>query len=192
MISGRTILPSLLITTSRKTSNRVRSFARDLWMVLHGTERFNRGGMGLTELVARVRQSGANAALVISMWKGNPSLLTFTTSNGKEVLSIKIESGKLIREVNPSKKNRVAGIAGVFIKSDCSDETKDLGHLLASFLDVTVIESTKPEDIEVEENWSFIWLEDLPSGKILWTHYFSRNSVELGPRIRVVSYRRNE
>ena len=107
-------------------------------------------------------------------------------------MSIKIESGKLIREVNPSKKNRVAGIAGVFIKSDCSDETKDLGHLLASFLDVTVIESTKPEDIEVEENWSFIWLEDLPSGKILWTHYFSRNSVELGPRIRVVSYRRNE
>ena len=65
-------MPSLLITTSRRTSNRVRSFSRDLWSVLPGTERFNRGGMGLTELVSRIHNSGAQAALVISIWRGNP------------------------------------------------------------------------------------------------------------------------
>ena len=192
MISGRIILPSLLITTSRKTSNRVRSFARDLWTVLPGTERFNRGGMGLTELAARVGQSGANAALVISMWKGNPSLLIFTTSTGNEVVTIKMESAKLKREVNPTTNTRFIGNAGVFIKSGSSDITRELGEILASFLNIEMLEIAQPEDVQVEKNWSLIWLEDMPSGKILWTHYHSRTGVEIGPRIRVVSIRRKE
>ena len=192
MISGRIILPSLLITTSRKTSNRVRSFARDLWTVLPGTERFNRGGMGLTELAARVGQSGANAALVISMWKGNPSLLIFTTSTGNEVVTIKMESAKLKREVNPTTNTRFIGNAGVFIKSGSSDITRELGEILASFLNIEMLEIAQPEDVQVEKNWSLIWLEDMPSGKILWTHYDSRIGIEIGPRIRVVSIRRKE
>jgi rRNA maturation protein Rpf1 len=189
---GRIVLPILLITTSRKTSNRVRSFARDLWTVLPGTERFNRGGMGLTELAARVGQSGAKAALVISMWKGNPSLLIFTTSTGDEVVTIKMESAKLRREVNPTKNSRFIGIAGVFIKSGSSEKTRELGEVLSSFLDVEMLEKADPEDAQIEENWSLIWLEDMPSGKILWTHYQSRNGIEIGPRIRVTSLRRNE
>lgn len=192
MISGRTILPSLLITTSRKTSNRVRSFARDLWTVLPGTERFNRGGMGLTELAARVGKSGANAALVISMWKGNPSLLIFTTSTGEEVVTIKMESAKLRREVNSTKNSRFIGTAGVFIKSGSSDITRELGEILSSFLNVEMRESADPMNVQVEDNWSLIWLEDMPSGKILWTHYHSRKGIEIGPRIRVISIRRKE
>lgn len=192
MISGRTILPSLLITTSRKTSNRVRSFARDLWTVLPGTERFNRGGMGLTELASRVGQSGANAALVISMWKGNPSLLIFTTSTGNEVVTIKMESAKLKREVNPTMNTRFIGTAGVFIKSGSSDKTRDLGEVLASFLNVKMLEIADPGDVQVKENWSLIWLEDMPAGKILWTHYHSKTGIEIGPRIRVTSIRRKE
>lgn len=192
MISGRTILPSLLITTSRKTSNRVRSFARDLWTVLPGTERFNRGGMGLTELASRVGQSGANAALVISMWKGNPSLLIFTTSTGNEVVTIKMESAKLKREVNPIMNTRFIGTAGVFIKSGSSDKTRDLGEVLASFLNVKMLKIADPGDVQVKENWSLIWLEDMPAGKILWTHYHSKTGIEIGPRIRVTSIRRKE
>ncbi len=185
-------MPSLLITTSRKTSNRVRSFARDLWTVLPGTERFNRGGMGLTELAARVGTSGANAALVISMWKGNPSLLIFTTSAGDEAVTIRMESAKLRREVNPIKNSRFVGTAGVFVKSGSSDITRELGEILSSFLNVELLEREDPEDGQVEENWSLIWLEDMPSGKILWTHYHSRKGVEIGPRIRVSSVRRKE
>lgn len=191
MITGRIILP-LLITTSRKTSNRVRSFVRDLWTVLPGTERFNRGGMGLTELAARVGQSGAKAALVISMWKGNPGILSFTSSSGKELVKIKIESAKLRREVNPTKKNRIIGTSGVFIESGSSNKTRELGEVLASFLNVEIFELTNPEDAQVEDNWSLIWLEDLPSGKILWTHYLNTDAIEIGPRIRVTSIRRKD
>jgi len=148
--------------------------------------------MGLTELAARVRQSGAKAALVISTWKGNPSILGFTSATGEELATIKIESAMLRREVNPTRKTRVIGTAGIFIKSGSSRRTRELGEILASYLDILLFEIEHPKNVQVEENWSFIWLEDHPSGKILWTHYHSMDRIEIGPRIRVTSIRRNE
>jgi hypothetical protein len=126
------------------------------------------------------------------MWKGNPSLLIFTTSTGEEVVTIKMESAKLRREVNSTKNSRFIGTAGVFIKSGSSDITRELGEILSSFLNVEMRESADPMNVQVEDNWSLIWLEDMPSGKILWTHYHSRKGIEIGPRIRVISIRRKE
>ncbi|MFX1559633.1 MAG: hypothetical protein ACFFBL_03520 [Promethearchaeota archaeon] len=148
--------------------------------------------MSLMELAARVSQYGAKAALVISIWKGNPGVLRFTSSSGVELVTIKVESVKLRREVNPTKKNRIIRLAGIFIASDSSKKTRDLGEILASFLDVGIFEIPNPDDAQVEENSSLIWLEDQPSGKILWTHYHSTDRVEIGPRIRVSSIRRSE
>ena len=103
-----------------------------------------------------------------------------------------MESAKLKREVNPTKNSRFIGTAGVFIKSGSSDITRELGEILSSFLNVEMLERADPEDVQVENNWSLIWLEDMPSGKILWTHYHSRKGIEIGPRIRVISIRRKE
>ena len=188
---GRTDLPRLLITTSRKTSNRVRSFTRDLWTVLPNTERFNRGGQGLSEIASRVRQSGAHAALIISMWKGNPSTLSFTSSTEEELASIKVEMAMLRREVNTAKK-RINGIAGVFIESNSSDKTQSLGELLASFLDLELVEVPQLDTSTQKPGQSLIWLQDAPSGKILWTQYHTTDGDEIGPRIRVTSLRRGE
>ena len=148
--------------------------------------------MGLSQLAARVGQSGAKAALVVSMWKGNPGILNFMSSSGEVLVSVKVESAKLRREVDPMKKNRVIGTAGVFIDSESSGKTREFGEILASFLDIEIFEVATPEDAHVEDNWSLIWLEDQPSGKILWTHYHSTDRIEIGPRIRVSSIRRNE
>ena len=103
-----------------------------------------------------------------------------------------MESAKLRREVNPVKNNRISNTAGVYIETGSSDKTRDLGAVLASFLNIEMLEIDSPESIQVETNSSVIWLEDMPSGKILWTHYLSKNGVETGPRIRVTSIRRKE
>ena len=95
--------------------------------------------MGLSEIAARVRLTGANAALIISMWKGNPSILSFTSSNEEELASIKIEMAMLRREVSGSKK-RVNQVSGVFIESQSSDMTRALGEILSSFLNIKLIE----------------------------------------------------
>jgi rRNA maturation protein Rpf1 len=169
----------------------VRSFARDLWTVLPSTERFNRGGQGLSEIAARVRQTGAHAALIISMWKGNPSILSFTSSTEEELASIKMEMAMLRREVSAAK-NRINGIAGVFVESNSSDKTRALGEMLASLLDIELVEVSQLDTTLQEPSQSLIWLQDISSGKILWTHYHTTDGTEIGPRIRVTSLRRGE
>ncbi|MFW9810971.1 MAG: hypothetical protein ACFFF9_00790 [Candidatus Thorarchaeota archaeon] len=184
-------MPSLLITTSRKTSNRVRAFARDLWTVLPGTERFNRGGMGLSEIASRVRQTGANAALIISMWKGNPSILSFTSSSKEELASIKIEMAMLRREVN-TEKLRTNAVYGVFVESESSYKTHALGRLLSTLMNLDLKEVSHIETTNMDPGQTLIWLQDDTPGKILWTHYHTTDGIEIGPRIRVTSIRRSE
>ncbi|MGY5860549.1 MAG: hypothetical protein RTU63_14355 [Candidatus Thorarchaeota archaeon] len=184
-------MPSLLITTSRRTSNRVRSFARDLNAVLPGTERFNRGGMGITELASRIRQSGAQAALIISIWKGNPGELTLLSPEGKEILKLRLESALLRREIDPSNKGRVGTIEGVGVKIGSSTNVWDIARPFAELLSLNIEELSDPAEKRTEKNKALLWFEDAPSEKILWTFYNTKDLSELGPRIRVGSIRRS-
>ena len=183
-------MPSLLITTSRRTSNRVRTFARDLSSVLPGTERFNRGGMGLSELTSRIRQSGAQAALIISIWRGNPGEVTVLSSEGEEVLKLRLESALLRREIDSTNKGRVGTIQGVGVKIGSSDYVWALARNFAELMSLNIEEYSDPVESRTEKNRALIWFEDAPSGKILWTHYNTKDLIEIGPRIRVSSVRR--
>ncbi|MCJ7817937.1 MAG: Brix domain-containing protein [Candidatus Thorarchaeota archaeon] len=184
-------MPSLLITTSRRTSNRVRSFAHDLTSVLPGSERFNRGGMGLTELISRIRQSGAQAALVISIWRGNPGELTILAPDGEEILKLRLESALLRREIDSSNTGRVGSIEGVGVKIGSSESVRDLAGSFAELLSLNIEELSDPSERRTEKNRTLLWFEDAPSEKILWTHYNTKDLSELGPRIRVSSVRRS-
>ncbi len=181
---------SVLITTSRRTSNRVRSFARDLSSVLPGAERFNRGSMSIEELISRIAQSGAQAAFVISIWKGNPGELTIFSPNGEELFKIKIESALLRRETNPAMKRKIEGIESICVKTGSSKKTEALARDLGQLLDISVQECQNPPVILSNTNYAIIWFEDASEGKILWTHYTTHNGLELGPRIKVSSVRR--
>jgi rRNA maturation protein Rpf1 len=147
--------------------------------------------MGLSEIAARVKQTGANAALIISMWKGNPSILNFTSSTEGELASIKVEMAMLRREVSSAKK-RISGISGVFVEAESSDNTRVLAEFLSTLLDLKLTETTYRDTTGLDPGQSLIWLQDAPSGKILWTHYHTSDGAEMGPRIRVTSLRRGE
>jgi rRNA maturation protein Rpf1 len=183
-------LPSLLLTTSRKTSNRVRTFVRDLSSILPGIDRFNRGGMGISELVARISQTGSRAALVISIWQGNPGKMTFLSPNGDETLQLKVESALLRRELSPKGPPRVHAVDRIFIKSGSGEIVRTLAEDLAKILDLEVSAQLSPAEALTNDNQSFIWLEEIGGGKILWTHYTAPAYTEIGPRIRVSSIRR--
>jgi len=183
-------LPSILLTTSRKTSNRVRTFVRDLWSVLPGVERFNRGGMGLSELTARINQNGAKAAIIISIWKGNPGEMTILSPAGQEVLNIRLDSVHLRREVSSAASTRTTRAESVVIKSESGERAKALADEITSLLNLSLSEQLNPGGGLTEDNQSFIWFEDDASGKILWTHYDAHNGREIGPRILVSTFRR--
>jgi len=148
--------------------------------------------MGLPELVARINQNGAKAAIVISLWRGNPGEMTILSSKGEETINIRLESALLRREVNPAGPSRMSRVDCVLIKKGSSSSVKAFAEDIASLLDIGLSEHVDPHEVLTDTTQSFIWLEDGNSGKILWTHYNTKNGIEVGPRIRVSAVRRRK
>ncbi|MEN6329494.1 MAG: Brix domain-containing protein [Methanobacteriaceae archaeon] len=70
----------MLITTSRKPSQRTRSFGRTLGRVLPARY-LNRGKMSLREVFLKAKELGFEFVIVISERDGNPNRLEFFKSN---------------------------------------------------------------------------------------------------------------
>jgi len=185
-------VPSLLITTSRRPSNRVRSFVRDLMTVLPDSERFNRGGMSFDELTARIRQSGARAALIVGTSRGNPKQIQFVFPAGHSALSILIESAVLRREVLRSGGPRISGLHGITVNSSPTDNARDVAGMVADLLEMPLHEFQKVDPVgEGGLNRAIIRFQDVAGDKLIWTHYHAYDGTEIGPRMRIFSVRRS-
>ncbi len=187
-VTEGTLMPSILITTSRRTSNRVRSFVRDLWTVLPGTERFNRGGMSIAELSSRIKQSRASAAIVVSLFKGNPRSLQILSPDGEQIMEVRMESAKLRREVTPLRNPKMHTIHSITVQSGAGEQTRRIAEMLSNLLDAPIAESMEIVAVGSKgTNEVVVWLQDFPTGKTIWTHYRAKDGLEIGPRMRITS-----
>lgn len=82
----------MLITTSRKPSQRTRSFCKSLVRVLN-SRYVNRGKMSIRDVLIKSSEMGYNKTAVISQMKGNPSRIDFHEEDGELILSIDITVG---------------------------------------------------------------------------------------------------
>lgn len=146
--------------------------------------------MGLTELISRIRQSGAQAALIISIWRGNPGELTIISSQGDEIIKLRLESALLRREIDPSNKGKVGVLEGVGVKIGSNERVWNLARDFATLLSLNIKEYSDIAESRTNKKRVLLWFEDAPSEKILWTHYNTNDLTEIGPRIRVNSVRR--
>ncbi len=183
-------MPSVLITTSRRTSNRVRSFVRDLSTVIPDSERFNRGSLNQEELFARVHQTGAQAIIVVTIFRGNPDALMFYNEQGDLILEVNIESAILRREVNRTKTPRIHEISYLCVRPESNEETRILSNFLSSLFNVDAMEMSDIPLLENGDHQAVSWLESTGS-RIIWTYYHARTGNEIGPRVRIKSIKSN-
>jgi len=87
-MTERDIAPyeKFVLTTSRKPSQRTRSFIRDLVRVIPWSFHFTRGSCSLNDLANELAVLGINRLLIVHEKKGNPSLIKF----------YKLDEGKLL------------------------------------------------------------------------------------------------
>ncbi len=184
-------MPSVLITTSRRTSNRVRSFTRDLMSVFPNSERFNRGGMSLEELIARTKQSGAKAVLIVSISKGNPHELSIISATGDTMLSALIDSVQLRREIHPSQAPRINDILEIEVGDSPSAQARQISEMMSSLMEVPLKASGSVAPLgEQGVNLAIMRFVDISQGRLIWTYHHAYDGIEIGPRIRVFSVRR--
>ena len=87
-MTEREIAPyeKFLLTTSRKPSQRTRSFLRDLVRVIPWSFHFTRGTCSLNDLADELASLGINRMLIIHEKKGNPSLVKFYKLDENELV----------------------------------------------------------------------------------------------------------
>jgi len=79
----------MLITTSRKPSNRTRSFCQSLSRALN-SRYVNRGKMSMRNVLLKANELEYSNILIISEKKGNPNTLTFYNNEGEQLLTLEV------------------------------------------------------------------------------------------------------
>ncbi|MFW9908710.1 MAG: hypothetical protein ACFFEF_09060 [Candidatus Thorarchaeota archaeon] len=146
--------------------------------------------MSISELVSRIGQANANAAFIITSFKGNPGVLQIVMPDGRTTYDIRIESGIPMKEVNPNRKNRVSNLSFIAASEDSDENTIDFARHLASLLETGFILIKEVSELSTESTGeAFMFLRNL-NNRILWTCHNAADGEEIGPRIRISSIRR--
>lgn len=127
---------SILITTSRRPTRRVRSFCKELASVFPGSVYVNRGKMSLNEVLLEASARGLLHALVVNVRKGNPGRLDlYDVEKGKLKASLVCLGVKLAREMKvPARPLTKAAVA-----IEGEGELEALGKMLAEVLGLPLI-----------------------------------------------------
>ena len=138
----------MLISTSRKPSQKTRKFCKNLAHAL-GSTSVNRGKMNMRELLLKALQLDEFNLAIVNEIKGNPSKITFYSNKGEVLLVILISASIENERLNiaPSKLRIVSDI----------DELNVLGEILdielAENADCNYIHITANEDLVAKINF---------------------------------------
>ncbi len=112
--------PLILVTTSHRPSQRVRSFVKDLASVLPRAVKVNRGKSTLRDLYYDAAGLGVKRVVVVSTWKGNPGTIwVYEPVDVPEprlslIASIRLRGVRLSRETPGAVRSRGARSLGVY------------------------------------------------------------------------------
>jgi U3 small nucleolar ribonucleoprotein protein IMP4 len=158
----------MLITTSRKPSQRTRSFGRALERVLPARY-FNRGKMSLREVFLKAKDHGFDHVMVISERNGNPTRMEFFTGDEEPEAYLLISadlsppSGKIHKNV-------------LSLRS----EEPSLAALLTSFLKIKV---------GPEENFNYIWIKKTDQNQRTVMEFHDNKGNLIRPRIYIKDWK---
>lgn len=113
--------PRIIVTTSHRPSQRLRSFAKDLATVLPYAIRINRGKSSLRDLYFDAYSVGALRVVIIGMWKGNPGTIRVyevqePPNELKEITVIRLAGVALRREIPGARKIMGARAAAIDVR----------------------------------------------------------------------------
>ena len=164
----------MLITTSRKPSQRTRSFCKSLNRVFK-SEYTNRGKMSIRDVLLKSSEIGFNKTAVISETKGNPSKIEFYNEKGDILISLDVTVS-----VPTSRGGRVK-------KDDLSFrcEVDDLDNLAENLVEIFDIPECK--DQLKQEN--ILLLKYGGNEKKAALEFYDTKGASIGPKIYIKNWK---
>ncbi|HID17285.1 TPA: hypothetical protein EYP26_03235 [Candidatus Bathyarchaeota archaeon] len=130
----------IFLTTSRRPTQRIRSFVKDLSRALPKVRRFNRGKLSLKELEGLLLKERAKLVLV-SRWKGGPGKIELLSAGKGELRReppiVCLKGVKLRREYGTPKSFTVKAIT---IDDERTRELEELARRFSRFFELPLLE----------------------------------------------------
>ncbi len=146
---------SILVTTSHRPSQRVRSFVKDLVSVLPNAVKLTRGKATLEELYYEAIARGAKRVIIVSVWKGNPgSLRVYEPLEPPDtrlglIARIVMKGVKLSRETPGAQRAFGARSLGVFLDAPPSSTLFSLADTLTRVFLGKIVLSRDDDSVDV-------------------------------------------
>ena len=131
----------VLISTSRKPSQKTRTFCKNLSHVF-GFDYTNRGKSSLRDMLVKASQMNHDTLLLVYQIKGNPSKLTFYDLKDQEKLALLISANEMNERLNIDPENlkiksnvRELDILAEVLGFELSNEPLESNYLRISYAD---------------------------------------------------------
>lgn len=131
---------SVIVTTSREPSQRVRSFCSEIEAASDLFTYINRGKRTITDLLTTVKFLRSSCLIMVCSYKGNPGRFDFYQATGKVLqrkLSLLILGVKLAREMGV--RNVKSPRRPVFITSPCQGGLTELAEKVSKLMGIPVL-----------------------------------------------------
>jgi len=170
----------ILLTTSRRPTDLIRSLCRDFSNAIPDVVRINRGKMSLNDVAERAIEFNAKKVVLVERWKsgfGKISLFA-VTSNGLTYFPPIMFLSKVLlrREFNKSKRNYSSVIT---MAPEDSPKLERLAGCLSQFFNF----SNLSLDEAAETHRASLHLSQVSLGPIQVTFMFLQQMIEIGPRV---------
>ena len=168
----------ILLTTSRRPTNLLRAFCRDLANSIPYLLRVNRGKMSIDDLTTRAIEFEADRIILVDRWSRGFGKISFffVGSNGLNFFPpmMFISEINLRQEFNEGRRRFHSSV--ITIKREDSKELKRIGDQLSSFfkLPISVDKVSKKHDTSIHLAFN-------SSKKLQFK--FLKGMVEIGPRV---------
>ncbi len=170
----------ILLTTSRRPIERIRTFCRDLACSIPDVVRVNRGKMSLDGVGEKAIELDADKIIIVDRWHGGPGKISlFQISNGlKPVMPTMLVSNiRLKRELN-ERTSRISASA-ITLSPNIPSELKEAAECLSKFLSLPLLSL----DNAVEVHRASLHFSVDSSPKLKATFMLLGQMVEIGPRL---------
>jgi rRNA maturation protein Rpf1 len=173
----------ILLTTSRRPTNRIRSFCHDFAGCLPNIVRINRGKLNLDGIVEKALEINADRVVIIDRWKGGAGKiqLFLVKETGLTLVPplVHIRGIKLRREFE-MKRKRVQSLV-ITASSESSSHSKKVGEFLADFFNIPMLSVEQT----VSRYSASMYISTNTSSRIIITFVLLPEFIEIGPRISV-------
>jgi len=171
----------ILLTTSRRPTERIRTLCRELAHVIPNAVRINRGKLSLGGVAEKALEFGANRVIIIDRWKGGPGKIQFFHAGSEGLIpappTLYVSGVRLQREFKT--KVRKMHPLTLTVSSEGPSQTGKLAEVLSNFLEVP---KSSEERVPSAYRASMHVSSDA-SGSVQITFRLLPEGVEVGPRI---------